>query len=628
VTLVTLERVERRFGDLEVLTGASLRVDESERIGVVGDNGSGKTTLIRILAGVDEADRGARNPRKGLRVAYAEQVPHMEPGMTVLEQVMRGDGTFEELEQRIRQLEHDLAECPGDERLLETYGELQGAFEAGGGYERLPFCERVLDGLGFSAVDRQKDVAVLSGGERTRVALATLMTAPADLLILDEPTNHLDLEGIAFVEDFVQRYPGAVVAISHDRRFLNAFAKRIVEIDDGTATSFSGNFDAWQKQKDQQLLADARAFKNQQAFIEKETEYIRRNMAGRMSRQAKGRLKRLQRLERISRPKGEGRGMKLRFAGDVRGQRGQTMLEAEGLHLRIGDRSLLEDASFRLLHGETVALLGRNGSGKSTLLTTMAGRRAPNAGTIKRAHGVEIGTFEQDVHHLPHGVTVLEALRTLDPLAPEKELRDHLALFLFSGDDVEASVDDLSGGEKQRLSLARLTRSSYDLLCLDEPTNHLDIAACEGLEEALRAFPGAVLLVSHDRDLLDAVADRILWLEDARLRSFDGDLQRCLATVTAERASKHRPRPTPAPKTAPAVESRKAVATERIRNPMMFAKLEARIMALEEELERTRAEMASEECWRDPGALRTAQAREAKIQAELDEAYARWENWQ
>ncbi|MCK5945121.1 MAG: ABC-F family ATP-binding cassette domain-containing protein, partial [Planctomycetes bacterium] len=471
MTLVTLEKITRRFGEFPVLDGLSLRIDEGDRIGVVGDNGAGKTTMIRILAGVDEPDTGQRNARRHLRIAYGAQMPAMPKGTTIEQLVQHGTGEHAALEARMRELEAKMAQ--GSESALQTYGELQASFEAGGGYDRKHRVEKVLSGIGFPEGDLQKDVSVLSGGEKSRVQLAILMTTPADLLILDEPTNHLDLQGIEFTEDFVRRYPGAVVVVSHDRRFLDRIADAIVEVGDGTATRYKGNFSAYRKQRDQALLAQQRQFKNQAEFVAKEMDFIRRNIAGQKTAQAKGRLKRLQRLQLIDKPKGKRANMKLTFGETSRGQEGQVAIEAEGLSVRAGNKQLITDGAFRVWFGEVTALLGRNGAGKTTLLRLLARDGAPAGGTLKHAHNLRIGYFSQEKNDLPQSGTVLDALRELDRTIDDGTLRDHLAMFLFVGHEVEKPVTDLSGGEKQRLALARMTRAQFDLLCLDEPTNHL-----------------------------------------------------------------------------------------------------------------------------------------------------------
>ena len=633
MTLVTLDKVVRRFGDYAILDGLSLRVDEGDRIGVVGDNGAGKTTMIRILAGVDDADLGHRNTRKDLRIAYGAQMPAMPKGTTVMDLVLRGTGEHEALEQRMRALETRMA--AGDEAALRDYGTLQAAFEAGGGYERKHRVEKVLAGLGFPLADLQKDVSVLSGGEKSRVQLAILMTTPADLLILDEPTNHLDLAGIEFVEDFVVRYPGACVVVSHDRRFLDAIANAIVEVADGQANRWKGNFSHYSQQRDLALLSQARAFKSQREFVEKEMEYIRRNMAGRMSAQAKGRLKRLQRLQLIDKPQGKRAQMRLTFGATTRGQQGQVAMEAEDLTVRVGSKTLLEHGAFRVWFGEVTALLGRNGAGKTTLLRLLAGIGQPAAGVVKRAHNLRVGYFSQDKNDLPQQGTVLEALRELDRTVDERTLRDHLALFLFCGDDVEKPVADLSGGEKQRLSLARMTRAQFDLLCLDEPTNHLDVAGTEGLEQALKEFPGTVVLITHDRKLVDEVADRVLWVEDGAVRTFDQGLAQCQKVLADERAAVRaaevEAREKAAAKlaaSAPPVEAKKAIETGKVRNPLMFQRLEERIIKLEGELEALRAAMLDPANYASASKMKELQATEVRLKAAIAEAYEQWENWQ
>jgi len=632
MTLIALDKIVRRFGDFAILDGLSLRVDEGDRIGVVGDNGAGKTTMVRILAGVDDPDTGTRNARKDLRIAYGAQMPAMPKGTTVLDLVLRGTGEHDALERRMRELEAKMA--TGDEAALRAYGELQAAFEAGGGYDRKHKVEKVLAGIGFPLADLAKDVSVLSGGEKSRVQLAILMTTPADLLILDEPTNHLDLQGIEFAEDFVVRYPGACVVVSHDRRFLDAIANAIVEVADGVANRWKGNFSHYSKQRDLALLTQARAFKSQREFVEREMEYIRRNMAGRMSAQAKGRLKRLQRLQLIEKPQGKRAQMRLTFGQTTRGQQGQVALEGADLTVKAGARALIERAEFRVWFGEVTALLGRNGAGKTTLLRLLAGIGTPFAGAIRRAHNLRIGYFSQEKNDLPQHGTALDALRELDRTVPEGPLRDHLALFLFCGEDVEKPVAELSGGEKQRLALARMTRAQFDLLCLDEPTNHLDVAGTEGLEQALKEFPGTVVLITHDRQLVDEVADRVLWVEDGTVRTFDQGLAQCQRVLADERAAARaaeaEAKDAAARKAAaaqPVVEAKKAIETGKVRNPRMFQKLEERIMQLEADIEGLRAAMLDPANYASASKMKALQADETQRKQELADAYAQWENW-
>ena len=627
MTLVSLDKIERRFGDLVVLDGASMRVEDRDRIGVIGDNGVGKTTIIKILAGVDEADRGARNTRRDLRIGYAAQVPNLSAGTTVKEFVLRGTGEFQSLERKIGELEERLAASPDDQQVLTSYGRLQGAFEAGGGYDREHLCERVLSGLGFEEKDLSKDVSVLSGGERSRMVLAGLMVQPVDLLILDEPTNHLDLQGIEFVEDFVGKHPGAVVAVSHDRQFLDAVATSIVEVESGVATRHKGNYTAFSKQTDEKLLSTSRAYKDQQAFVKKEMEFIRKHMGSRLTAQAKGRLKRLNRLRLIQAPKTGKSKLGLRFTGG-RGQTGQAIVEVEDLSAKLPNGiELFKNANFKLYHGETLGLLGRNGAGKTTLLRMMCGDAIPSAGEIRHAHRVRPGVFTQEMTDLPQSGTVLEAMSALAPTATGKELRDHLGLFMFSGGEVEQQVQSLSGGEKRRLCLARLVWGEYDFLCLDEPTNHLDINAREGLEEALRAYPGAALVISHDRRFLQAVTSRVLYLSDGVLRTFDRGLEQCMEFLAGERQTKRAAR---AASTQSHVENRddeKTTVSGRIRNPLMFKKLEAEIFAMEEELDEVREDMERPENYADYQKLQVLQARVAELDAALVAAYEKWENW-
>jgi ATP-binding cassette subfamily F protein 3 len=625
VTLVSLDQVLRSLGGELLFEGVGLAIGERDRIGVVGDNGEGKTTLLRLIAGVDEPDHGARNTRSDLRVAFLPQAPDLPTGTSVLQFVRRGNGEFESLERRMHELAQRLEAAPDDAGAIADYGHLLALYEAAGGFQRERLCERVLSGIGFSGADLQKDVAVLSGGEKSRVLLCALITQPADLLLLDEPTNHLDLLGIEFLEEFVHDHPGAVVAVSHDRRFLDRTCTSIVEVALGKVTRYAGDYSAYVRQRDLNLLTAVRMFKDQQAFLQKELDYIRRNIAGRHSSQAKGRLKRLQRLERLEAPRREKRAMTLRLAGG-KGQGGQALIEAVDLRLVLGGRTLLDRASFKVFAGEVLGVLGRNGQGKTTLLRALAGQVAPAAGRLETMPGLRFAFFTQEMTDLPAGGSVLDALRAIAPLAPDKTLRDHLGLFLFTGDDAEKPVAVLSGGEKRRLCLARLTFRPHDVLLLDEPTNHLDITTRERLEDALLGYDGTAVVVSHDRSFLERVADRVLYLEGGAARTFDGGLEQCLARLAQERRAEREERAGDKER-APASAAERRPPAGKVRNPLLFQRLEERIFALEDDLTRLRAEMAQPECYNSRERSRELLAREAALKAELAECYARWENW-
>jgi ATP-binding cassette subfamily F protein 3 len=429
------------------------------------------------------------------------------------------------------------------------------------------------------------------------------------------------------------------VLVGYDAReyaaYIAPIATSIVEVGDGVATRYKGNFSHYAQQRDLRLLTEARQFKSQRDWFEKEMDYIRRNMAGQNSAQAKGRLKRLQRVQLMDRPKGEKRSMQLQF-GEAKGRSGQTVMEAEDLTVAIGSRTLIEHGAFRVQFGETVAVLGRNGAGKTTLLRLLAGIGTPRHGVIKRALNLRIGYFSQDKSDLPQDGTVLDALRALDRTVEEKELRDHLALFLFCGDDVEKPVADLSGGEKQRLSLARMLRTEFDLLCLDEPTNHLDVSGTEGLEQALKEYPGTVVIVSHDRRLVREIADRVLWVEGGAIRTFDGGFDQCQQKLAEERAERTRieaeEREKAAKKAAAAAaqqpQAQKAIETGKVRNPLMFQKLEEKIMTLEEQVEATRAAMMDPDNYASTQKMKALQQKEEDLKKQLQDAYAQWENWQ
>ena len=646
VTLLTLHQVERAHGDLIVFEGASLRIDERDRIGIVGDNGSGKTTLLRVLCGLDEPDHGERSTRRGLEVSWTSQIPDLEPGTTILESARASFARLDELEAELRELEAAMAERPEDPAPQRRYEQVHTAFEAAGGYDRERFVERALLGLGFVREEWNKTVDVLSGGEKVRVALARALLVPAELLVLDEPTNHLDLEGIAFLEQTLAERRGAFVVVSHDRRFLDTVCTSIVEVDSARVTRYPGNYSAFREQQDRELKTAMREYAKQQDFVQKEMAYIRKHMGSRWTAQAKGRLKRLSRLQLLAKPKTSRARMRLDL-GSAKGLSGQCVIEADGLAKTFDGQSdpLWHDLDLRVFHGDRVALLGRNGSGKTTLLATLAGRQQASSGKIERAKLLRIGFFSQQMEDLPTTGTVLSTFMALVPQWTEGECRDHLALFVFRGDDVDKDVTTLSGGEKRRLCLARLIVQPFDICFFDEPTNHLDIATREALEEALADYKGTIVVVSHDRWFVSRVVRQVYELRSDRIvvhndgiEGYERSLvERRRAEEALRKQERHERRRLDEAARGPSsttedneddLASRSGQVSAKIRNPFAFEKLEREIIELEEALERIDATLHDPDAWKDPDGLKAAQARQTELGDRLKALYEKWENWQ
>ncbi len=636
MTLLTLHQVERAYGDVLVFGDVSLRIADNDRIGIVGDNGSGKTTLVKVLIGEDPPDRGERSLRRDLELAWTAQIPSLPAGMTVLAAAQRSFARFEAMESELRELEAGMAQDPENANLAARYERIHNAFEAGNGYRRHAFAERALQGLGFARSRFGDDVEVLSGGEKARVALAQAMLLPAELLILDEPTNHLDLEGIAFLEDWLGTRRGAFVVVSHDRRFLDSVCQSIVEVDSGSVTRYRGNYSAWQEQKARELETALREYKKQSEWYEKEMAYIRKHMGSRWSAQAKGRLKRLVRVEKLAKPRtAPGARMALRL-GEAKGLSGQTVIEGSALSLRFGSApKLFEGVGFRVFHGDRIGILGRNGTGKSSLLEIIAGHARPSSGKIETSKTLRIGYFRQEMDDLPTTGTVLGTFMALVPTWTEGECRDHLARFVFRGDDVNKDVRVLSGGEKRRLCLARLVVQAVDCYLLDEPTNHLDIATREALEEALEDFEGTIVTVSHDRWFLTRVVKRVFELTPTGMLVHEGGIgdyetalrERRRVEEAEKREQRQERRSEAADKARPDAAAPPATTT-KIRNPYAFEKLEARIMELETELAALQAALQEEDVWKDQGRMREVQSKQRALEQELQGLYETWENWQ
>ncbi|HJU92888.1 MAG TPA: ABC-F family ATP-binding cassette domain-containing protein [Pyrinomonadaceae bacterium] len=519
-----LSEVHKSYGVQDVLRGTSLQVNASEHVGLVGRNGAGKSTIFRLVRGDETADRGDVVRARGVKLGLLDQHVHFKPGSTVHESALAAFGRLQQIEHEMHELEHRMADA-GDEleKILERYSNLQHEFEHEGGFEYAARAEAILQGLGFERDMWSLETEKLSGGQQNRLGLACLLLAAPDVLLLDEPTNHLDVNAVEWLEEFLQEYQSAFVIISHDRYFLDRCCRRIVELENGRASSYTGNYSDYLVEREERREAQQRAYENQQHLIAKTEEFIRRNLAGQKTKQAKSRRNMLERLERLDAVRPE------QSSGDFRLQAiertGNHVLTVNELVIGYPDKMLAKDISFILRRGECLGIIGPNGSGKTTFLRTILNKLAPLAGEVRWGTKVQIGYYAQQLEDLDDRNEIIMELRRVAPsTATAGELRSFLAKFLFSGDDVYKHVRDLSGGEKGRLALAKLIYSRVNVLVLDEPTNHLDIPSREALEEALSAYEGTIVTISHDRYFLDRVATQILALDGVGgAEHYDGD---------------------------------------------------------------------------------------------------------
>jgi ATP-binding cassette, subfamily F, member 3 len=615
--VVAREIVKYHGGDLKVLSGASLSIEAGEKVGLVGRNGAGKTTLLEILAGNSEPDSGSVERVGGARVGVTSQSLYAgERGrisvereiISAFEPLMRRERELEELEAR-------LAEDPSP-TLLERYGRLQGEFERNGGYDYRARAASTLSGLGFAPEDWKRPVGSFSGGEQNRIALARLLLEEPDLVLLDEPTNHLDLGAIEWLENFVKSARSAVLVVSHDRYFLDAVAGSILELEDGTLTRYPGNYSRYvteKKASEERLARKAKANAERRAQLER---FIERNRAkARKASQAKSKQKLLDRMEKIEGPTNAGKNMRLDL-GDA-SRAGRVVLEMEDVRYahEDADGPLLEDLELVVERGERVALLGPNGTGKSTVMRLATGELSPQRGRVRLGHNVGPAYQDQQLARFDDNKTVLQEVMDATGLkAPEA--RDLLGAFLFSGEDVLKKVSALSGGERNRLSIAEIVVSGANLLLLDEPTNNLDIPAREALEEALLEYRGTMFFISHDRYFLRKLATRVVELENRKLINYLGgyDYYRSHRRLdTRDGKSKARRR-----RLRPGQDRKKNVLAARL------VAVEGEIDATERRLSRLEKELASSSLYADGKRSREVVLEHRQLKSALEGLYADW----
>ena len=510
----------------QVLKNVSFHIEDHEKAAIVGINGAGKTTLLRIIVGEMTPDDGQVVLAKDKTLGYLAQNSTVDTSHTIYEELLSVKADLLRLEEKIRECENDMKHADGDalEDLMKQYTSLTHAFETGGGYLYRSELVGVLKGLGFTEDEFSKPVATLSGGQKTRVALGRLLLQNPDLIILDEPTNHLDMTSIAWLETYLLNYKGAVLIVSHDRYFLDRIAGKVIEIDQSKATTFMGNYSDYAVKKEQLRVAAWNAYMNQQRDIKHQEEVIEKLKSfnrEKSIKRAESREKMLDKIEVIEKPSAVRTDMKLTLTPRILS--GNDVLTVEHLSKSFDSHKLFTDVNFEIKRGEHVAIIGDNGSGKTTLLKILNGLVPADQGTFRLGSNVEIGYYDQEHHVLHSEKTLFEEISDDYPYLNNTQIRNVLAAFLFTGEDVFKRISDLSGGERGRVSLAKLVLSNANFLILDEPTNHLDIMSKEILEDALNGYEGTILYVSHDRYFINRTAHRILDLTEGQFISYVGN---------------------------------------------------------------------------------------------------------
>lgn len=524
--ILSCQNISKAFVENQVLKNVSFHIEDHEKAAIVGINGAGKTTLLRIIVGEMTPDDGQVVLARDKTLGYLAQNSTVDTSHTIYEELLSVKADLLRLEEKIRECENNMKHAEGDalEDLMKQYTSLTHAFETGGGYLYRSELVGVLKGLGFTEDEFSKPVATLSGGQKTRVALGRLLLQNPDLIILDEPTNHLDMNSIAWLETYLLNYKGAVLIVSHDRYFLDRIAGKVIEIDQSKATTFMGNYSDYAVKKEQLRVAAWNAYMNQQREIKHQEEVIEKLKSfnrEKSIKRAESREKMLDKIEVIEKPSEVRTDMKLTLTPRILS--GNDVLTVEHLSKSFDSHKLFTDVNFEIKRGEHVAIIGDNGSGKTTLLKILNGLVPADQGTFRLGSNVEIGYYDQEHHVLHSDKTLLEEISDDYPYLNNTQIRNVLAAFLFTGEDVFKRISDLSGGERGRVSLAKLVLSNANFLILDEPTNHLDIMSKEILEDALNGYEGTILYVSHDRYFINRTAHRILDLTEGQFVNYVGN---------------------------------------------------------------------------------------------------------
>lgn len=638
--ILSCQNISKAFVENQVLKNVSFHIEDHEKAAIVGINGAGKTTLLRIIVGEMTPDDGQVVLAKDKTLGYLAQNSTVDTSHTIYEELLSVKADLLRLEEKIRECENNMKHADGDalEDLMKQYTSLTHAFETGGGYLYRSELVGVLKGLGFTEDEFSKPVATLSGGQKTRVALGRLLLQNPDLIILDEPTNHLDMTSIAWLETYLLNYKGAVLIVSHDRYFLDRIAGKVIEIDQSKATTFMGNYSDYAVKKEQLRVAAWNAYMNQQREIKHQEEVIEKLKSfnrEKSIKRAESREKMLDKIEVIEKPSEVRTDMKLTLTPRILS--GNDVLTVEHLSKSFDSHKLFTDVNFEIKRGEHVAIIGDNGSGKTTLLKILNGLVPADQGTFRLGSNVEIGYYDQEHHVLHSEKTLFEEISDDYPYLNNTQIRNVLAAFLFTGEDVFKRISDLSGGERGRVSLAKLVLSNANFLILDEPTNHLDIMSKEILEDALNGYEGTILYVSHDRYFINRTAHRILDLTEGQFVSYVGNydyyLEKHDTVMAAIEAST--PQSADADNTAAtkAAESEvkldwKAQKEEQARlrkKENDLKKCEEKIAELEARISEIDTEMSDPSIGTQVAKLQELTKEQAACQEQLEKLYEQWE---
>ena len=595
--LISLQNLGKSFGDTVVLHDINATVEKGERIGIVGENGAGKTTLLKVLCGEYQPDEGEYQISRGVTLGYLEQNSKLDPTLDVYGEMRSAFAPVLSAMEQMQVLENKLEKNPGDEQLLAKHAELSAVIDAADGYHMDIQIKKVLSGMAFGPETYTKGVAVLSGGEHTRLRLAKLLLQRPDLLILDEPTNHLDFATMEWLEEYLKSYSGAVLVVSHDRYFLDSVCTRIWEVEDHQLTSYKGNYSAYLPQKEAAVALQQKQHDADVAKAQKLEDYIARNIVrASTTKMAQSRRKQLEKMEITEKPHSGPQQLNFKFEFDVTPYK--ELLTIKNLSVKIGERVLLHPFDLQVLRGERLVIAGPNGAGKSTLMQVLDGKRKPSGGMVRLGAGAKASIFEQQ--QMRRGGRVIDAIWDKWPRFTELEVRNHLARFGFRGEEVFKSCSALSGGELARLRFSEIVLERPNLLFLDEPTNHLDIYTRESLTQALMAYEGTLLLITHDRYLMNSLECPILYVEDGNATLYPSYERMMHREDPAAAAPKEEKEKASAGKAAYGKEQRRRK-----------AELRTRIKAVEDEIEALGAhivelenEIASPEVLRDHVLLR------------------------